>query len=275
MLPIRLGLWLSLILASQAVFAQKTWHYDMLLNSKIIGEQSLRQIDNKQGSMLVQTTKVEKKGWFSSFEMHGISVEQLNPKGNTQAIQTRVTADNRTWWSQLSTDEYGASGSGRDLGELGEPLKKKLAALDKKILSSDPLAMAEIQSLTEELLDNAGTQESSQPQASLDPEARFVTSLNALPFYLKRAGRIPGSLQLIDNEGLQVINSPIVDLGTQSMEIGGAHYIARHIKVAKADAGTHIWFNEGDEGPVVLMIAGKSGKKKFQISLKEEQSASD
>ena len=88
-------------------------------------------------------------------------------------------------------------------------------------------------------------------------------------------GRIPGSLQLLDNEGLQVINSPIVDLGTQSMEIGGKHYTARHIKVAKADAGTHIWYNEGDTGPVVLMIAGKSGKKNFQISLKEKQPADE
>lgn len=253
-------------LTAQAATAQDLWRYDMLLNRAIIGEQTLRLLPGEDGALLIQTTEVEKSGWFSQFRLRGLSVEQLDPQGATQTLQSRVLADGRTWWSQVTRGDDGRRGAGHDLGELAEATQARLDTLDSDILSEASLTMADIETRTREIL--GGT--SGEPQTRLEPGADFVTSLNALPFYLKRAGRIPGSLQLIDNEGLQVINTPIVDLGTQSMEIGGRHYTARHIKVAKADAGTHIWYNEGDEGPVVLMIAGKSGKKKFQISLKDD-----
>ena len=268
---VRLCLLLTLALSNAAVHAENTWQYDMLVSRKIIGEQTLRQVPNESGSILIQTTDVEKKGWFSSFTMQGITVEQLSESGNSVAMQTRVTANGRTWWSQLSPTGNGHQGVGRDMGELSAELLKNLTALDQEVLAEQPLPLPKLQAKTAQILDGV----SGEQQATLVPEKKFVTSLNALPYYLKQMGRIPGSLQLIDNEGLQVINSPIVDLGTQSMEIGGKHYTARHIKVAKADAGTHIWYNEGDTGPVVLMIAGKSGKKNFQISLKEKQLADE
>lgn len=265
----QLSLLLALILGSATAAAQPVWHYDMLLNRKIIGEQTLRLIPNESGALLIQTTSVEKKGWFTQFVMHSVSAEQLSPKGKTLALETRVTANGQTWWSHVFSTGTGLQGTGHNMGELNSDLQQKLAALDERITSEQPPALSEIKVQTESIF--MGTP--GEQQATLNPNTPFITSLNALPFYLKQVGRIPGALQLLDNEGLQVINSPIIDLGTQSMEIGGEHYTAHHIKVEKADAGTHIWFNEGDTGPVVLMIAGKSGKKKFQISLKEKQPA--
>ena len=267
----RLSFFTFLLLCSASVSASTTWRYDMLLNSKIIGVQTLKLVPTADGSLLIQTTSVEKDGWFSSFKMNGITAEQLDEDARSVAMETRVTANGRTWWSQLFADGNGLRGTGRDMGELSETMQQNLAALDKQLNNEVPPTLEELKSQIEAILAN----NDGELQAELNPDKKFVTSLNALPYYLKHTGRIPGALQLLDNEGLQVINSPIVDLGTQQMEIGGEHYTAHHIKVEKADAGTHIWFNADNTGPVVLMIAGKSGKKKFQISLQEVQSATN
>lgn len=266
----RFYLAISLIISSHVASAEATtWQYDMLLNSSIIGEQTLKQIPTTSGSLLIQTTQVHKDGWFSQFKMQGITVEALNAQGRSLAMETRVTANGRTWWSQLFSDQEGLRGVGRDMGELSTEETQALASLDQQLVSDEAPSLQTLKAQTEAILDP----QSGDQQVTLTAEKKFITSLNALPFYLKHTGRIPGALQLLDNEGLQVINTPIIDLGTQQMEIGGAHYTAHHIKVEKADAGTHIWFNEADTGPVVLMIAGLSGKKKFQISLKEKQAA--
>lgn len=255
-----------IILYSAAPRAEQIWRYDMLVNSKVIGEQTLRHLPSGTGLRLIQTTSVEKKGWFSSFVMQGITVEELDFKGRSLALQTRVTANGKSWWSQLFPAENGLRGVGLDLGVLDAKAHSKFTELDARINSDLPPSTEEIRRLSQSILGHHPREQKS----TLSADSHFVTSLNALPFYLKSAGRIPGSLQLLDNEGLQVINSPIIDLGTQSMEIGGEHYRAQHIKVEKADAGTHIWYNTADTGPVLLMIAGKSAKKKFQISLKEQ-----
>ncbi len=258
---------LSLTLSAASIRAEQVWRYDMLVNRSVIGEQTLQHIHNAQGTLLVQQTNVEKDGWFSSFSLQGVSVEQLDTAGASLATQTRVTANGKTWWSQTFPQEDGLRGTGRDLGELDQGTADAFATLDAAIASGETNDIAQLRQSSEDILRKLPGEAS----VLLPATKPFVTSLNALPFYLKRAGRIPGALQLLDNEGLQVINSPIVDLGTQSMEIGGKHYKARHVKIEKADAGTHIWFNTEDKGPVLLMIAGKSGKKKFQISLKHQQ----
>ncbi len=259
------------LLHCSALSAEQIWRYDMLVNSKIIGEQTLRHLRSDSGLQLIQTTQVEKKGWFRSFVMQGVSVEELDSKGHSQALQTRVTANGKSWWSQVFPAEKDLRGVGIDLGQLDTARLEQFSTLDVLISSAQPPAAAEIRRRSQAILGDMPRDEKSL----LSADAKFVTSLNALPFYLQAAERIPGSLQLLDNEGLQVINSPIIDLGTQSMEIGGKHYTAQHIKVEKADAGTHIWYNTADTGPVLLMIAGKSGKKKFQISLKERQTSTE
>jgi|GEM_PF-3064758 len=265
-LPLTIAISTGLALSPAVVIAAETWHYDMLLGNRIIGEQTLREVKHADGSVLVQTTQVEKKGWFTSFEMQSISLEQLDASGKTQALETRVTANGKTWWSQLSKDDSGWVGSGRDLGTLPSDVSQTLAQIDESILNDSAPSLLSMRTQVENVLDALPL----EVKTTVVPDMRFVTSLNALPFYLAKIERTPGALGLLDNEGLQATTSPLVDLGTQSMEIGGARYTARHIKVSKADDGTHIWFNASGEGPVVLMIAGKSGKKKFQISLRED-----